>query len=95
MVGVALRGDAGTAIAWIRPRGTATQKIIVAGGMARVGERTYQILLQRLARNLYPSPLGAFGEVSLEDRAGLSALKEELGVDLASTDGSSVKIAFQ
>jgi hypothetical protein len=73
MVGVALRGDAGTAIAWIRPRGTATQKIMVAGGMARVRERTHQILLLRLARKLYPSPVGAFGEVSMEDRAGLSA----------------------
>src|SRR6266853_1703418 len=69
MVGVALRGHAGTAIAWIRSWGTATPKNMVASGMAEVGERTHQILLLRLARNLYPSSLGALGEVSLEDRA--------------------------
>src|SRR2546425_8767898 len=46
---------------------------MAVGGMAGVGERTDEILLLRLARNLYPSPLGARGEMSLEDRAGLSA----------------------
>jgi SRSO17 transposase len=41
MVGVALRGDAGTAIAWVRPWATATPRIMVAGGMAGVGERAH------------------------------------------------------
>src|SRR6266851_10300641 len=46
---------------------------MAVGGMAGVGERTHQILLLRLARNLHPSSPGALGQVSLEDRAGLSA----------------------
>ena len=41
MVGVALRGHAGTALAWVRPRATATPRIMAAGGMAGVGERTH------------------------------------------------------
>src|ERR1019366_2607073 len=46
---------------------------MVVGGMAGVGERTYQILPLRFAGALHAPPLGTFGEVSLEDLAGLSA----------------------
>jgi hypothetical protein len=36
------------------------------GGMAEVGERTYQILPLRFAGDLHSPALGTFGEVSLE-----------------------------
>jgi hypothetical protein len=54
---------------------------VAVGGVAGVGERAHQILFLRFAGNLYPPPVGAFGEVSLEDWQDYQQLKEKLGLD--------------
>jgi len=61
--------------------GTATQNIMVAGGMARVGERTHQILLLDLPETYTLRRLVRLAKCRWKIEQDYQQLKEELGLD--------------
>ena len=81
MVGVALRGDAGTAIAWVRPWATTTPRIMVAGGMAGVEKEPIKYFFCNLPETYTLRRLVRLAKCRWKIEQDYQQLKEELGLD--------------
>ena len=81
MVGVALRGDAGTAIAWIRPRGTATQKLWLLVEWPESEKEPIKYFFCDLPETYTLRRLVRLAKCRWKIEQDYQQLKEELGLD--------------